>query len=110
MSPQDLLEALVALARELGLEVRRVPPGGEAETASGVCRLRERIWVLLSPSDPPARRAEVLAAALRDHAGDALESRYLPPAVRVRLESATSRDERSGSGAALSGPGVAGMP
>lgn len=102
MSPEALLEALDALARELGLEVRRVPRAGEgAETSSGVCRLRERVWVLLSPADPPARRAAVLAAALREHAGDALESRYLPPAVRAQLERAgDARAERTPGGPA----------
>lgn len=84
MSPPELLEALLELAREVDLEVRRVA-AAEAET-SGVCRLRSRIWVLLSSADPLEQRIAVLAAALRDHAREACESRYLPPAVRAALE------------------------
>ena len=84
MSPTELFEALLALAREVGLEVRRVG-SADAET-SGACRLRERIFVLLAASDPLEQRIAVLARALRDHAGPACESRYLPPAVRAALE------------------------
>jgi len=100
--PRTALNIVGFPVSELGLEVRRVPRAGEgAETSSGVCRLRERVWVLLSPADPPARRAAVLAAALREHAGDALESRYLPPAVRARLERAgDARAERTPGGPA----------
>lgn len=84
MSPAELLEALLALARELDLEVRCVAPAEEA--ASGVCRLRGRVWVVLSGGDPVEQRIAVVAAALRDHAADACEARYLPPAVRAALE------------------------
>lgn len=83
MTPEALLEALGDLARELDLEVRR---GATGETAtSGVCRLRGRVWVVLSANDPPERRIAVLAAALREHAGAACDARYLPPAVRAAL-------------------------
>ena len=37
-----------------------------------------------APGGPLERRIEVLARALRAHAGDRLEGRYLPPAVRAR--------------------------
>lgn len=105
MSPEEVLEALDRLAREVGLEVRRVPAAADAEASSGVCRLRGRVWVLLSPADPPRRRVAVLAAALREHAGPALESRYLPPAVRAQLDGA----EPSTAGATpLRDPGGAG--
>lgn len=91
MSPAELLAALLELAREAGLEVRRVS-AEEAQT-SGVCRLRQRIWVLLSNADPVEERVGVLAGALRDHASDACEARYLPPAVRAVLERGVEADE-----------------
>ena len=81
-------EALRTLADEAGLEVRPVPgvSADGAPIASGVCRLRDRVWVLLSDADPIEQRIQVLAGALRSQAGERLESRYLPPAVRDRLE------------------------
>jgi hypothetical protein len=53
--------------------------------ASGVCRVRGELWVVLSGSDPPEARAAVLAGALRAQRGDWLESRYLAPALREWL-------------------------
>lgn len=85
MTTEELLDALGELARELDLEVRRGAPGDAA--TSGVCRLRGRVWVVLSANDPPARRLAVLGAALREHAGEACDARYLPPAVRAALGS-----------------------
>jgi hypothetical protein len=44
-------------------------------------------WLLvLVPSDPLSHRIEILARALRAHAPALLEGRWLPPAVRERLE------------------------
>lgn len=87
MRPPELLEALLELAGEVGLEVRRAS-GPEAPATSGTCRLRERVWVLLCASDPVERRVAVLAGALRSHAGEACESRYLAPALRTALDAA----------------------
>jgi len=50
--------------------------------------VRGRWWVVLSRSDPPGLQIDALARALRQHAGEQLESRWLPPAVRHRLEGA----------------------
>lgn len=88
MSPTELLAALLELSREVGLEVRAAPSGDA--TTSGVCRLRDRVFVLLAAGDPHERRVAVLAAALREHAGEACEARYLPPAVRAALDPAGS--------------------
>ena len=66
----------------------RGAPGGEGEPAasSGLCRVRGRWWVVVAASDPIEERIEVLSRALREHARDYLEGRYLPPAVRSLLE------------------------
>jgi hypothetical protein len=47
--------------------------------------LRGETWVLLAAADGLEQRVEVLAGALKTHAGASLEGRYLPPAVRERL-------------------------
>ena len=87
MELSELLERLADLAREAGLEVRELRAGaeGDAAPASGVCRVRGETWVLLAASDGLEKRVEVLARALKTHAGHILEGRYLPPAVRERL-------------------------
>jgi hypothetical protein len=91
MEPSQVLEALLDVAREAGLEVRPVGKAGlepgESPPASAVCRVKGRVWVMLSSVDPVAIQLEVLASALRAHARDAIERRHLPPAVRALLES-----------------------
>jgi hypothetical protein len=90
METPELLEALIALAESFGLAVQRVgrQPAfdGLSPSSSGTCRLRGKVRVLLADSDPPEVRIEVLARALREAAGPALEERFLPPAVRACLD------------------------
>ncbi len=89
MSPAEVLEALVGLCREAGLEVRGVrgapEAAGEPMARSGVCRVRGALWLVLSDADSVEDRIATAADALRVHAPDFLEARYLPPAVRQRL-------------------------
>jgi len=87
MHAEDLLDQLSDLARAAGLEVRAIGRAGEGErdTPSGACRVKGALWVMLSASDSLDERIDVVAAALTSHAGDFLESRYLPPAIRERL-------------------------
>ena len=95
MQAGELLAALLELAAEHDLEVRRLPPDasfeGLAPTASGACVLRGRRMVLLCAVDPPERQVEVLARALADHAGEALERRFLAPALRDCLARSRGR-------------------
>jgi hypothetical protein len=90
MEQAELLEALLELAHECALPVRRIPAEAPFEglvpPQSGSCVLRGRRLVLLCGSDPLERRIEVLAGALREHAGPALEMRFLPPAIRECLQ------------------------
>ena len=55
MSPAELLEALVGLCRDAGLEVRSVRRSSEAASElvarSGVCRVRGALWLVLSDAD-----------------------------------------------------------
>ncbi len=84
------MAALLDLARDAQLEVRRVAPAGvdleEPAPTSAVCRVRGRVWVVLSAADPVAIQLGVLGAALRDHASELVEARFVAPAVRAFLE------------------------
>lgn len=90
MEPSQILEALLDVAARAGLEVRPVGGAGlepgEPPPGSGVVRLKGRVWVMLSSADPVAIQLEVLARALREHAGDWIDDHHLPPAVRSLLE------------------------
>jgi hypothetical protein len=93
MEPGEVLDALVDLAREVGLEVKRLPssrPGSEPElpARSGACRLRGRLLVLLAPADSVEDRIEAMVHGLRGVDPQLLEGRWIPPAVRERLEGA----------------------
>ncbi len=89
MEPTSLLVALIELAEQVGLRVDRVHRGNLAESlgpaVSGRCVLRGEVWVLLADGDPLPHRVSVLGAALREHAGGALEARYLAPALREAI-------------------------
>lgn len=93
MNPSELRDSLAELARELGIDVRVATGRPELEPGipvqSGVCRLRDDVWVILASGEPVEEHIAILVQALRQHAGDALESRFLPPAVRERLEAAS---------------------
>jgi hypothetical protein len=89
VTPAELLAELTALARETGLRVRSAPGGEEGgPLASGVCRVRGELVVVLVAAETEDERSAVLARALRAHAGSALDARWLPPAVRARLDAA----------------------
>ena len=89
MTPEQLHEELLALARSAGFGIRRSGGRIAGETdlplASGVARVRGEVWVVLSSADSVAERNEILVEALKTHAAEMLEERYLPPAVRERL-------------------------
>lgn len=89
MQPAEVMEALLEIAEAAEIEVRSTRAGAPADadwfTASGVCRVEGRVWVVLSESDPVDIQLDVLASALREHAAEQLEQRFLPPAVRERL-------------------------
>jgi hypothetical protein len=83
VTPHELRDALAELAREAGMDVRVLRPAGEPDAgpraASGVCRVRGRLWVVLAAADSREDHIGVLAEALRAHAGEWLEGRWLPP-------------------------------
>jgi hypothetical protein len=95
MEERALLEALLELAEETALPVQRLGRQpifeGLSPSSSGVCRVRGELRVLLSDSDPVSARVAVLARALRRHRGEALESRFLAPALRECLDAAAEQ-------------------
>lgn len=101
MEPVALLDCLVGLAEEAGIRVRVLPRSaareGETLPASGLCRLRGEWVLILAAGEPLSARIDAVAEALRRQAGSFLEGRFLPPAVRERLEP-------TGSGAGSTGP------
>jgi hypothetical protein len=92
MEGPALLAALLELADDVGLRVERVGAqpalDGLSPGSSAVCRLRGATVVFLSDSDPLATRVRTLARGLREHSGDALEERFLAPALRACLDAA----------------------
>jgi hypothetical protein len=81
-----LLGELEALASRLGVAVRvEVFPGELLQGRGGLCWLRGRPVVLMDSSLSPADRILTLASAL---ATFDLDTVYVPPLVRERVESA----------------------
>ena len=57
-----------------------------ALTQSAACRVGTRIWVVLSPSDPPDHQADVLGEALARFRSEFLEDHFMAPVLREFLE------------------------
>ena len=59
MQPAEVMEALLEIAASAEIEVRSARPGAPADgdwiTESGVCRLRGRLYVVLSPAADASR-------------------------------------------------------
>ena len=89
MDALQLLDLLAELASEAGIQVQVLQARGAQERElmpqSGVCRVRGEVRVILVAGEPLEDRIDAVAAALRDHAGNFLETRFLPPAVRERI-------------------------
>ena len=93
MESDDLLDRLLALARTAGVEVRETKGGGEADSGphSASCRLRGQLWVILVAGDPLEERICAVADVLDQADPGWLETHYLPPALRTRLEGRPGR-------------------
>jgi len=90
MQLSEILAALLELAEEVDLDVR-VLRGEEAHytefpPTSSCCRVKGKLWVMLSPNDPVELHVRVLGEALRNEAAPVLEGRFLPPAVRAWID------------------------
>ena len=92
MEPGAILDALVEVAQEGGVTVRVLPKAvareGEPLPTSNVCRIRGEPWLLLAPGESMEDRIAAAAQAVLSFAPGLLEGRFLPPAVRERLDAA----------------------
>ena len=95
MEPGALLDALVDLAREAGVTVKELPRGGgDPPPTSDACRIRGEPWLLLARSDSLEDRIDAAARAVLRFAPEIVEGRFLPPAVRARLDATATRATR----------------
>ncbi|RPG07101.1 MAG: hypothetical protein CBC32_010285 [Proteobacteria bacterium TMED72] len=89
----DILEMLFELARDAGFEIRaagRLAPD-DPPLLSGVCRLRGKLYIVLSANESVPVQIEALALAIRENASETLQNRHLPPAIRDLLDPAGSK-------------------
>lgn len=86
MDLQTRLDALLALAEEIGLTIRREPLGGEG---GGFCVLRGcRVLFVDTMADSETRYEKTLAAlAMLPE----VDQRYVHPAIREDIEALRSR-------------------
>jgi hypothetical protein len=82
------LSALLQLAEDVGITVRRAPPVGDAADHRGgaLVRLKGREVLFLNPSAAVADQIDVVAAALK--ARDEIEQRFLRPEIRLLIDEA----------------------
>lgn len=91
MEPEAVLDGLVEIAREAGVTVRVLPQAaareGEPLPASDVCRIRGAPWLLLAAGESLEDRIAAAVRAVQRFAPEIADTRFLPPAIRARLES-----------------------
>jgi hypothetical protein len=88
MDSQSKLAAMLDLAEEFGLPVRRVPSAGDSPDHPGgaVVRLKGKDVIFLDPTAATEDQVTVVASALRGR--KELDSRFLPPEVREAIDGA----------------------
>ncbi|MCP3985845.1 MAG: hypothetical protein GY723_15795 [bacterium] len=92
MEPGEILDVLVEVAQEAGVTVRVLSRAaareGEPLPESNVCRIRGEPWLILASGESIEDRISAAALAVRTFAARQAERRFLPPAVRERLDRA----------------------
>jgi hypothetical protein len=88
MKHEDIIQDLHEVAVQLGVTIRY--ERGDFE--GGYCVLRAQKMLLINKRLMPARKAAVLATALRDIG---LEDVYLKPALRAYIEDEVARSRRT---------------
>jgi hypothetical protein len=83
MEPRRLRDELVGVAQKLGFEVRVEPFRAPTRSAGGLCRLRDRVLILLDAASNPVDQARAIAEAL---ATLDLEDVYMAPEARALIE------------------------
>ena len=90
MEPRALLEALLELGDRAELEIRVLSTSGapvdHRPVESACCRVGDRIWVVLAPSDPTLHQSAVVAEALGRYRSAFLDETFVAPGVRDFIE------------------------
>jgi hypothetical protein len=90
MDDLSALNALLDLAEQLGITVRRAPASETGEHPGGaLVRLGQREMLFLDPSASTADQLTAVMAALRGRRE--LDDHFIPPDLRDRLETAEGR-------------------
>jgi hypothetical protein len=86
MEGQSKLAALIDLAEQVGITIRRVPSAGESAEHPGgaLVRLKGKEVIFLDPTAPLGDQIAVVASALRGRSE--VEGRFLPPEIRQAIE------------------------
>jgi hypothetical protein len=87
MKPEDIIDDLQDVARQIGVTVRFE----KGDFEGGYCVLRDQRLVLINKRLMPTRRASLLALALQTIGLDAV---FLKPAVRQYIEDEAARAGR----------------
>ncbi len=83
MNEYQILESLLAVAEELGIEVRKEQIDGVS--GGGLCKLKNRLVLIIDRTSPLTEQINAAAASLKDR--PELECIYLRPQVRDAIES-----------------------
>jgi len=86
MEQASKLAALIDLAEQAGIVVRRVPSAGDSAEHPGgaLVRLKGKEMLFLDPPADLADQINVVASALRGR--KEIEERFLPPELRQAIE------------------------
>lgn len=86
MDSPSKLAALIDLAEQVGIAVRRAPSAGDSAEHPGgaLVRLKGKEMIFLDPTAPLGDQISVVAQALRGR--KELEDRFLPPDLRQAME------------------------
>lgn len=88
MKHEEMIQELQEVARQLGITVRF----DQGNFEGGYCILKSQHLLLLNKRLIPARKAAVLARALKEIG---LNSVFLKPAVRAYIDDETARTQRT---------------
>ncbi len=88
MKPEDIIQELQVVAQQLGITGRYE----KGDFEGGYCILKEQKLLLVNKRLMPAKKAAVLAVALREIGIDQM---YLKPAVRAFIEDEVAKALRA---------------
>jgi len=97
MEPNAHLAALIDLAEEVGIVIRRAPLGGgdsPGHPGGALVRLKGSEMLFLDPTAALADQIHVVAVALKGR--EQIENRFLRPEIRQLIEESSASGDASG--------------